>query len=359
MKGSSAPAGAAGRVRLAAARGAAGAAASAASGADEEELRDETEEGGSSGSGEESSDAEMAELAVDAEGAAQAAREDKEERELINVEFEFCDPRPVDFHSLKALMSKSAWALSHGLSPLTETIVAQASVGTVVKVSDDVDAYGFVTLLSAGRLRDLEPFKFMKALLLGKCPAAHRQRLEALFSASEAAMSGPLGASPQQLGVLVSERMLNLPPQLVPPMHEALLGDVDWAVDNEIDDTHRRQFRIAHVLVIAPCLAASAAELGAAGLSAGGGGGGGAKGKKRAKAEARAAAAAGGASAASPAELFYFTKFEDELFYNASAFSFSFTDTVPGHEAPSQWCAMVLPIDKFRAACGTIQSMIA
>lgn len=36
------------------------------------------------------------------------------------------------------------------------------------------------------------------------------------------------------MGLLLSERMINCPMQAVPKLHEALLEDIAWAVENEV-----------------------------------------------------------------------------------------------------------------------------
>lgn len=37
-----------------------------------------------------------------------------------------------------------------------------------------------------------------------------------------------------KVGLLVSERMINCPMQAVPKLHEALVEDIAWAVENEV-----------------------------------------------------------------------------------------------------------------------------
>ncbi|CAN0470724.1 unnamed protein product, partial [Scytosiphon promiscuus] len=37
-----------------------------------------------------------------------------------------------------------------------------------------------------------------------------------------------------KVGLLVSECMINCPMQAVPKLHEALMEDIEWAVENEV-----------------------------------------------------------------------------------------------------------------------------
>lgn len=37
-----------------------------------------------------------------------------------------------------------------------------------------------------------------------------------------------------KVGVLVSQRVMNLPPQLLPPLYDALFDEVSWATEDEV-----------------------------------------------------------------------------------------------------------------------------
>lgn len=67
-----------------------------------------------------------------------------------------------------------------------------------------------------------------------------------LQSAWDAGASAPVG-------LLLNQRMVNIPPHVVPPMHDCLLKDLQWARKNEISAEHRDQFKLASFLVISPC----------------------------------------------------------------------------------------------------------
>ncbi|CAM9193142.1 unnamed protein product [Sphacelaria rigidula] len=56
-----------------------------------------------------------------------------------------------------------------------------------------------------------------------------------------------------KVGLLLSERMINCPMQAVPKLHEALLDDIAWAVQNEISEEHKDKFRFDSFVVVAPC----------------------------------------------------------------------------------------------------------
>lgn len=43
-----------------------------------------------------------------------------------------------------------------------------------------------------------------------------------------------LGEQAHEVGLLVSQRVVNLPPQLLPPMYDALFDEVSWATEDEV-----------------------------------------------------------------------------------------------------------------------------
>lgn len=43
-----------------------------------------------------------------------------------------------------------------------------------------------------------------------------------------------LGEQAQFVGLMVSQRLVNLPPQLLPPLYDALFDEVSWATEDEV-----------------------------------------------------------------------------------------------------------------------------
>lgn len=71
-------------------------------------------------------------------------------KEIINVEFEFVDPKEDHFHSLKNLLNKYlvGEAEKFSISEISDLIVNQPIIGTMLTVSESNDVYGFVTALA-------------------------------------------------------------------------------------------------------------------------------------------------------------------------------------------------------------------
>ncbi|KAK4693403.1 protein BCP1, partial [Lecanoromycetidae sp. Uapishka_2] len=121
----------------------------------------------------------------------------EEESSSDDVEFEWFDPQPEhDFHGLKTLLRQlfDVDAQSFDLSALTDLILAQPLLGSTVKVDgNETDPYAFLTVLN------LHAHKSHKA----------------------------------QIGLILTERLINIPSEVVPPMYTMLLQEISWALEEK------------------------------------------------------------------------------------------------------------------------------
>ncbi|KAJ7644330.1 p21-C-terminal region-binding protein-domain-containing protein [Roridomyces roridus] len=117
---------------------------------------------------------------------------------LIDVDFDFFDPNPnVDYHAFKRLLGQlfQRDADRFSLHDLTELILSQPTVGTTIKTDGlESDPYALLTVLNVHQ---------------------HAQH--------------PTPA-PTQLGLVICERLVNMPVQTVPPMYRMLTDELKWAV---------------------------------------------------------------------------------------------------------------------------------
>src|SRR5687767_13331348 len=70
---------------------------------------------------------------------------------MVDVNFEFFDPKEIDFQTIKQLMIQlfSSDAELFNLSELSELIISQPLLGTTVKVDgSDSDPYALLTVLN-------------------------------------------------------------------------------------------------------------------------------------------------------------------------------------------------------------------
>ena len=207
------------------------------------------------------------------------------------VDFGFFDPREADFHGIRALITSGG---ANGLLPagatfdasgLASVLCEQIAVGSVAKVVGEKseepanvdDVLGFMSAISLHAHRAAPFVKQLVASLTQRCTdSAERTKLTELLNASNS-------------GLIVSARMMNLPPPLVPSLVDALMQDLAWAVAHCDDQAERKSFGFAKLLLVASV--EMAAEAGG-GSSAPGDMGPPAGKKSKKKAERAAAAAA-------------------------------------------------------------------
>ncbi|KAJ3178038.1 Mss4p nuclear export [Geranomyces variabilis] len=155
------------------------------------------------------------------------------DKETVDVDFEFFDPKEIDFHGLKSLL-RQTFANDADLIPtsvLADLIISQPAVGTTVKTEENPDPYAVMTALSFATHANHEGIAAVRAYILD--------------SARKAIGGGSVGDSASSIaekvqGVLdggkaawvVNERLINMPPQVVPPMMNMLLEEIEWAVED-------------------------------------------------------------------------------------------------------------------------------
>ncbi|KAK9276474.1 hypothetical protein L1049_006007 [Liquidambar formosana] len=160
----------------------------------------------------------------------------------VQADFAFFDPKPDDFHGVKILLQTYLDDKQWDLSAFVDLILGQTTVGTVVKIEDDEDdgLFSVVTVLNLGRYKDHKCVTELKEFLLKVCQEKNLIDDFRLL----------LGEQAQNVGLLVSQRVVNLPPQLLPPLYDALFDEVSWATEDEPTEELRKSFCFKFYLLV-------------------------------------------------------------------------------------------------------------
>ncbi|CAI9785457.1 unnamed protein product [Fraxinus pennsylvanica] len=173
----------------------------------------------------------------------QADSSDGEEFEgVVQADFAFFDPKPGDFHGVKVLLQTYLGSKQWDLSGFVDLILGQPTVGTVVKIENDEDdaVYSIITALNLGRYQDNKCINELKGYLLKVCQENYvLAKLRSL-----------IGEHAGDVGLVVSQRVVNLPPQLLPPLYDSLFDEVSWATEDEPTEELRNSFRFKFYLII-------------------------------------------------------------------------------------------------------------
>ncbi|XP_042025679.1 protein BCCIP homolog isoform X2 [Salvia splendens] len=168
--------------------------------------------------------------------------DDEEFEGDVQADFVFFDPKPDDFHGVKLLLQTYLDNLQWDLSGFVDLILGQPTVGTVVKIENDEDdgVYSVVSALNLGRYKDSKCVLELKDFLLKVCQDMYvLGKLKSL-----------VGEHVQHVGLLVSQRVVNLPPQLLPPLYDGLFEEVEWATEDEPTKELQSSFRFRFYLII-------------------------------------------------------------------------------------------------------------
>ncbi|KAI0668611.1 p21-C-terminal region-binding protein-domain-containing protein [Trametes maxima] len=165
--------------------------------------------------------------------APQSDNESDSERSLVDVDFEFFDPNAdIDFLALKRLLTQlfQADAQLLPVHDLADLILAQPLVGTTVKCDGrDSDPYAVLTALNLRVHQGRPSIKALTAYALEKSSA------DPVLHAKLQALLGPAAlasGTADHVGFVFSERLINMPVQIMPHMYRMLADEVQWALDD-------------------------------------------------------------------------------------------------------------------------------
>ncbi|XP_062110154.1 protein BCCIP homolog isoform X2 [Humulus lupulus] len=170
------------------------------------------------------------------------ASDDEDFDGVIQADFVFFDPKPDDFHGVKALLQIYLDDKHWDLSGFVDLILGQTTVGTVIKIENDEEnnIWSIVTALNLYRYREHKCIVELKEYLLTVCH-------EKDFSSN---LRSLLNEEAHSVGLLVSKHNTCLPDKLLPPLYDALFDEVSWATEDEPTAELQKSFCFKFYIVI-------------------------------------------------------------------------------------------------------------
>ncbi|PVH95243.1 hypothetical protein DM02DRAFT_618048 [Periconia macrospinosa] len=161
-----------------------------------------------------------------------------EDMDVVNVDFEWFDPQPdVDFHGFKNLLRQllDIDAPLFNLSELADLVLSQPHLGSTVKVDGiDTDPYALLTVLNLTTHKDKQVIKDLTAYLSRHSTSPSLAALPALLDPSSSA----------QVGLILTERFMNMPHEIVPPLYTMLLEEIRLAIEE------KEPYQFTHYLIL-------------------------------------------------------------------------------------------------------------
>ncbi|XP_015917144.1 protein BCCIP homolog [Parasteatoda tepidariorum] len=159
-----------------------------------------------------------------------------EEMEMIEVDFDVKMPEVTDFHGIKNLLTQLFLKAHINTSELTDLLIHQKKITGVIKQADDdgmnVDeddddsdldvTFGVFSVVNLTDKRNLDCVKQITAYLLSHCKKSSKDEQFQL-------LRNILENREKNVGLIISERMLNIPPKIAVPLYTGLSYDMEKA----------------------------------------------------------------------------------------------------------------------------------
>ncbi|KAG2156997.1 p21-C-terminal region-binding protein-domain-containing protein [Suillus clintonianus] len=158
---------------------------------------------------------------------------------FIDVDFDFFNLNPTfDYHSIKRLLDQLFGVDAEGLSThaLADLVLSQPDIGTTIKTDgEDSGPYAFLSVLNIGVHNDNVSIKSLVEYILAKSKGDNG------FHES---LSTILRDPQCQVGLVLCERLINMPVPVIPPMYRMLVDEIKDAVEEN------EPFNFTHLIFI-------------------------------------------------------------------------------------------------------------
>ena len=178
---------------------------------------------------------------------------DEDDVSPLNVDFIFCDSDEKYFHGLKMHLHSNPVLAPHS-SALADLVIENISVGTIIGTEGDPDdnVFGFASVLNVTTYQEHSCIQALKKMCLDNCPSERKLELETVLS----------GKTKRPAGFMLHSRMVNIPLEITEVLHDQLVQDMDWAVENaEGGDEERKSLDFGVFVLLAPCTKADGSLL--------------------------------------------------------------------------------------------------
>ncbi|NXN78019.1 BCCIP protein, partial [Bombycilla garrulus] len=162
----------------------------------------------------------------DSEGSGSSDSDEPVDEE-VNIEFEAHSISDNDYNGIKKLLQQLFLKAPVNTAELTDILIQQNHIGSIIKQAevqedssddeedDDDEVFGFISCLNLTERKGTQCAEQIKELLLSHCEQSCEQPvLEQLRKL--------LNDSTKPVGLILSERFINVPPQIALPMHQQL-----------------------------------------------------------------------------------------------------------------------------------------
>ncbi|XP_067996297.1 BRCA2 and CDKN1A-interacting protein [Melanerpes formicivorus] len=163
------------------------------------------------------------------------SEEEEEEKidEEVNIEFEAHSISDNDYNGIKKLLQQLFLKAPVNTAELTDILIQQNHIGSIIKQAevqeesdndenDDDEVFGFISCLNLTERKGTPCAEQIKELILSRCEKSCEQCVVEQLNKL-------LNDSTKPVGLILSERFINVPPQIALPMHQQLQKELTEA----------------------------------------------------------------------------------------------------------------------------------
>ncbi|NXG82315.1 BCCIP protein, partial [Stercorarius parasiticus] len=151
----------------------------------------------------------------------------------VNIEFEAHSISDNDYNGIKKLLQQLFLKAPVNTAELTDILIQQNHIGSIIKQAevqedssdddeDDDEVFGFISCLNLTERKGTQCAEQIKELILSRCEKSCEQHVVEHLNKL-------LNDSTKPVGLLLSERFINVPPQIALPMHQQLQKELTEA----------------------------------------------------------------------------------------------------------------------------------
>lgn len=177
----------------------------------------------------------------------EAGPQEEREEEIVNVNFDYFDLNPqVDFHAtmtfLRQLLGDDACQFD--ISGLADLILTENSVGTTIKTEgQDGDPFALLSVIDVSANQTRTSINGLLDYIMEKTSKSteFNMILRKLLDGNKSTKDS---SKQWRIGLIISERMVNMPVEVVPPMYRMLLREMENA------ENAQKKYEFDYFLVI-------------------------------------------------------------------------------------------------------------
>ncbi|GAM27289.1 hypothetical protein SAMD00019534_104640, partial [Acytostelium subglobosum LB1] len=182
----------------------------------------------------------------DQDSSSSSDSDDESDFDEISVQFDITKVESNDYHSIKNMMIKLVpWTVEtkFNAGAITDLILDQCKrvdFGRAIRVENNDDPYGFVSVLNYATNKQHDAVQGYADYIAAKTKQPETQHIDAKLLPKHKQMSAVvadlLAGKMGKLGLFFNERFLNIPYQLVHPLHQYVQWDIELLTKKQKHD---------------------------------------------------------------------------------------------------------------------------